>query len=224
MDIGALERSASLLGEVALNPASWPNLLQRISEAAGAYGAVLLQSGVPTTDVPWSPSLERMREVYYRDGWNARDLRAIRSVAAVKRGLTVLDDEDLVSRDEASRDPYYTSFLGSLGLTAFAAVAFRSSISDVCGLVLQRTASQGAFDERDKRALSLLAPRLTATAELARTLGEISLRASLQVLGALPRPALVLGATGKFIDANDAAAAIFDDDFRVRRGRLFISR
>ncbi len=222
MDVEALSRSASRLGETAVDPTLWPDLLQEIADGVGALGAVLLQSGTPTVDVPWSPSLGRMREVYYGEGWNARDLRAIRSVAAVRRGLAVLADEDLVSRDEVARDPYYTSFLASQRLTAFAAVAFESSASDVCGLVIQRTASQGSFTRREKRTLALLGPRLTATAELTRMLGEASVRTSLTVLDRLPQPALAMRSTGAVVGLNAAAAALFDDDFRVRAGALLV--
>ncbi len=222
MNIDLLTKSASRLGETAIDPTLWPDLLQEIAEGVGAFGAVLLQTGVPTVDVPWSPSLSAMREVYYGEGWNTRDLRAIRSVAAVRRGLTVLTDEDVASRDEVARDPYYTSFLASQRLAEFAAIAFRSSPSQVCGLVIQRTASQGAFSEREKQALALLEPRLSATAELTRMLGEAALRTSLNVLDRLSRPALALGRAGAVIDVNAAAADLFDEDFRVRSGALVV--
>ncbi len=163
-----------------------------------------------------------MRDAYYSGGWNTRDLRAIRSVAAVRRGLTVLVDEDVASRDEVAHDAYYTSFLASQGLATFAAVTFRSSPSEVHGLVLQRTPSQGAFDEREKRGLALLAPQLTATAELSRMLGESSLRTSLAILGSPPRAALALDAAANIIGANAAAKTLFDGDFGMRRGTLAI--
>ncbi len=223
MDVEAIGRWALRLSEAAVDPTLWPDLLQEVAGAAGAAGAVLLQAGAPTEDAPWSPSLARMREAYYGGGWNTRDLRAIRSVAAVRRGHTVLVDEDVVSRDEVGRDPYYASFLASQGLSAFAAVAFRSSPSEVHGLVLQRTASQGAYDDRGKRALALLAPRLAATAELARLIGDASLRASLALLDRLARPALALGAGGAVLGVNAAAAALLDDDFKITRGTLAMS-
>ena len=222
MDVEALRRTASRLGEAALDPTLWPDLLQQIAIDAEAFGAVLLQAGVPTVDVPWSPSLGRMREVYYGEGWNARDLRAVRSVAAVRRNLTVLTDEDLVSRDEVKRDPYYTSFLASQGLPAFAAVVFQSAPSTSCGLVISRTASQGEFDSREKQILALLGPRLTATAELGRMLGEASIRTSLAVLDRLFRPTLALGQSGVVLDANSAAGALFDDDMKIRAGSLHL--
>ena len=222
MDIEALTRSASRLGETAVDPTLWPSLLQEISDGVGAFGAMLLQAGTPTADVPWSPSIARMREDYYAELWNTRDLRAVRSVAAIRRGLTVLTDEDLVTREEFGRDPYYTSFLASHGLASFAAVVFRLSPSDVCGLVIQRTPSQGEFVEREKQALALLAPRLNATASLTRMLAESALNTSLDVLERLSRPALALGRTGTVIGVNPAAAALFDDDFRIRAGVLVV--
>ena len=222
MDIEALTRSASRLSETAVDPSLWPNLLQEIAEGVGALGAVLLQAGTPSVDVPWSPSLNRMREAYYGGLWHMRDLRAVRSVAAIRRGLTVLTDEDLVTREERGRDPYYTSFLSAQGLDAFAAVVFRLSSSEVCGLVIQRTPSQGEFVEREKQALALLAPCLNATASLARMLAESSLGTSLHVLDRLSRPALALGRTGAVISVNAAAAALFDDDFKIRAGALVV--
>ena len=86
-------------------------------------------------------------------GGNSRDLRAVRSVVAVRRGLMILTDADLVTRDEVARDPYYTSFLSSQRLLGFAAVVFRLSPSEICGLVIQRTSSQGEFVKREKEAL-----------------------------------------------------------------------
>ncbi len=222
MDIEALTRAASRLGETAIDPTLWPDLLQEIAEGVGAFGAMLLQSGTPTADVPWSYSMERMRESYYGDLWNTRDLRAVRSVAAIRRGLTILTDEDLVTREEFERDPYYKSFLASYGLASFAAVVFRLSPSEICGLVIQRTPSQGEFVEREKQALALLAPRLNATASLTRMLAESSLHTSLDVLDRLSRPALALGRGGVVIGVNAAAAALFDDDFRMRAGVLVV--
>lgn len=222
MDIEALERSSTRLGETCVDASLWPGLLQEIAGGAGAVGAMLLQSGTPTHDVPWSPSLDRMREVYYGEGWNSRDLRAVRSVVAVRRGLMILTDADLVTRDEVARDPYYTSFLSSQRLLGFAAVVFRLSPSEICGLVIQRTSSQGEFVKREKEALARLAPRLTATASLTRMFAEGSIRTSLDVLGRLSRPALALGREGAVLGVNSAAASLFDDDFRVRAGRLML--
>ncbi len=222
MDIDALTRSGSRLGETVVDPTLWPRLLQDIAESVGAFGAVLLQSGTPTVDVPWSLSLGRMREAYYGEGWNTRDLRAIRSVAAVRRGLTVLTDEDLVSRDEREGHPYYTHFLASQRSAAIAAVVFRLSASATAGLVVHRGPSQGAFGVREKQALAQLGPRLTATAELARMFAEASLGTTLAVLDRMSRPAVALGRGGAVVAVNAGAEALFDDDCRVRAGALVL--
>ena len=211
------------IGETCADGSLWPGLLQEIAQGAGAFGAMLLQAGTPTHDVPWSPSLDRMREVYYGEAWNSRDLRAIRSVNAVRRGLTVLTDADLVTRDEATDDPYYTSFLSSHRLANFAAVVFRLSPSEVCGLVIQRTPSQGEFVDDEKKILARLATRLTATASLTRMFAEGFVHASLDVLERLSRPAFALGRESGVLGVNSAMAALFDDDFRVRGGRLVLS-
>ncbi len=222
MDVDALARSTSRFSEAALDPTLWPDLLQDIAGSVGACGAVLLQSGIPSEDMPWSPSLSRQREIYYGEGWNRRDLRAMRSVSAFRRGLVVVADEDLVSREEMDREPFYNSYLASQGTEAFAAVGFRLSSAEMCGLVIQRTPSQGAFSAREKELLAHLAPRLTATAELARLLAEAAVRSSMTTLDRLSRPAVALGRRGTVIAHNAAAEALFDRDFDVRAGTLAV--
>lgn len=222
MDVDALARSTSRFSEAALDPTLWPDLLQDIAGSVGAFGAVLLQSGVPSEDMPWSPSLLRQREAYYGEGWNRRDLRALRSVSAFRRGLVVVADEDLVSRDEIATEPFYNSHIAAHGTEAFAAVGFRLSSAEMCGLVIQRTPSQGAFSAREKELLARLSPQLTATAELARLLGEASVRTSMATLDRLSRPAVALGRRGTVIAHNAAAAALFDRDFGVRAGGLAV--
>ncbi len=219
MDANRLARTASRLGEAALRADLWPELLDEIARAVGAEGSALLQSGAPTTDAPWSSSLHRFREAYYRDEWHKRDVRAIRSRSAIGHGLTVFTDEDLVSREEYDRSPYY-AFLAAEGLPWFAAVAFRASPSEVWGLVIQRTAAQGPFTARDKRSLALLAPRLTQAAELSQALGRAALGGALAALDHLVTPAFALGTAGAVLGMNAAAAALLDEDLAVRAGRL----
>ena len=219
MDVDRLASTASRLGEAALDPDLWPALLDEIARAVGAEGSALLQTGAPTTDAPWSLSLHHVRDAYYRDEWHKRDIRAIRSRSAIKRGLTVVTDDDLVSREERERSPYY-AFLAEQKLPWFAAVAFRAAPSVVWGLVIQRTAAQGAFTAHDKRGLALLAPRLTQAAEVSQALGRASLGGALAALDHLAKPAFALGMAGTLLGMNTAAAALLDDDFKVRGGRL----
>ena len=219
MDVDGLTRTASRLGEAALQTDLWPEVLDEVARAVGAEGSALLQTGIPATDAPWSPSLHRLRAAYYRNDWHRRDIRATRSADAIARGLTVVTDEDLVSREEYDRNPYY-AFVAAEGLPWFAAVTFRASPSEVWGLVIQRTAAQGPFTARDKRSLALLAPRLTQAAELSRVLGRAALGGALSALERLATPAFALGTAGAVLAMNAGAAALLDDGLTVRAGRL----
>jgi hypothetical protein len=59
IDTARLEDACARLGDVALEPAIWSEILGEISAAVGAIGAVLVQSDVRTVDIPHSAGAQR---------------------------------------------------------------------------------------------------------------------------------------------------------------------
>ena len=104
VDPELIERASRRLGDAALDPAVWPTVMDEICQAAGAAGALLLQSDVRTIDVPVTESMTELVVPYFRDGWHTRDARA-RGVPMVLRGVVIID-QDLFAPDQLSREPF----------------------------------------------------------------------------------------------------------------------
>src|SRR5688572_29163604 len=100
-----MEKATARLGDAAVDPAMWPEVMDALCAAAGATGAALLQSDVRTGDVPRTSSLDDLAEVYFRDKWDTRDLRT-RGVPLLLRGESVFTDQDCVTPEEMQRHSF----------------------------------------------------------------------------------------------------------------------
>jgi hypothetical protein len=58
VDPERLKKASARFGDAALDPAIWPEIMEQISMAAGATGAVLLQSDRRTPDIPRAPAID----------------------------------------------------------------------------------------------------------------------------------------------------------------------
>ncbi len=223
VDIERLQQVAARLGDAAIDPSVWPEIIQEITEAARARGAAMLQSDVRTPDVPCTPDVDDyFRRSYFAEGWHARDIRAERGVPLLLKGAaTVITDQDIVTPDEMERVGLYAESLVPNGLKWFAAIGFWSGPA-LWGLTIQRTDAQGAFDEHDKRALGSIAHRLTETATLSRAVGRVALRGMTNALELARQPALALDHLGRVIGMNRLVEPLLNGDIRICDGRLFL--
>jgi DNA-binding CsgD family transcriptional regulator len=209
------------LGDAAIDPTIWPELLDQISGAVGATGAGLLQSDIRTPDIPRSPGVEEVTSSYFRHGWHLRDVRAERGVPLLLRGEKVVTDQEIVTPKEMQRLGYYTENLAPFGFQWFAVIGFWSG-SALWGLSIQRTTREGPFNQSDKLLLGRLSQRLTEVASLSKAVGRSVLSGISNALHLLDQPALALDSLGHVIDANATAERLFDDEIRVKDRRLYL--
>ena len=80
-----LESLSHNLGDVVVDPALWPQVMQELCDVVGATGAGLLQSDVRTSDVPVTEPVRGLFRRYFEEGWHAHDLRAARGVPLTRR-------------------------------------------------------------------------------------------------------------------------------------------
>jgi hypothetical protein len=214
-----IEGVAHRLGDAALDPSMWPEVMEEICRAVGASGAALFQSDVRTTDVPGTARIDELSRAYFGDNWHTRDLRT--------RGVPVLlsppeiTDEDRVTPEEIRREPLYNDFLIPQGFQWFAGVGFWAGPA-LWALSIQRTFPEGPFTLEDNRLLAELAPHLTEAATLSTAVGRCTIAGMTNALNLVRQPALALDRMGCVLDANAAAQALFDDDVRESRHRLVI--
>jgi hypothetical protein len=122
IDSNWLEKACARLGDAAIDPAAWPDIIGEISAAVGATGAGLLQSDVRTADIPRSVGVDEGFNAYFAHGWHTNDIRAERGVPLARAGRIVITDEDIVTPEEMRRLPLYNELMAPHGLQWFAAV------------------------------------------------------------------------------------------------------
>lgn len=209
------------LGDVVLDPAIWPELMEDICKAIDTTGAILLQSDIRTADVPKTASTSELFKAYFSNNLHVNDIRAARGVPLMLAGKAVVSDEDLFPDEkDMLRDPLYAT-LGELGFRWWAAVGFQAG-SALWGLALQRTVEEGPFDAREKQALTVLSRRLTETATLSKAVGRLVLSGITNGLQLVRRPAIAVDRLGFVVDTNALANGIFDEDIRIKSRRLFV--
>jgi hypothetical protein len=217
---GLLDAACSRLGDAALDPSVWPDVMEEISQAVGATGAALLQSDVRTADVPRTAGIDELFRAYFSDDWHIRDLRT-RGVPALLHGEGVITDQDCVTPDEIRREAFYNDFLLPLGFQWFAGVGFWAGTA-LWALSIQRTTRDGPFSTEDKRLLAELSPRLTEVATLSAAVGRSVLAGMTNALDLVKRPALVLDRVGLVLDWNAAADRLLDNSIRITNRRLML--
>ncbi|HZP77199.1 MAG TPA: helix-turn-helix transcriptional regulator [Pseudolabrys sp.] len=217
-----LEQASILLGHAATDPNFWPQAMEAISRAANATGAALLQSDVRTPDIPRTASVDELFRQYFRDDWHVRDIRAARGVPLLLNGASVVVDQDLMTCDEVTRDPFYNDLLLRCGFKWFAGVGFRAG-SALWGLTIQRTPKEGPFARDEKRILAALSQKLTAAASLSTLFGRVAVSSATAALSNVGQPAIAIDRRGLIIEMNAASQAVLDDEVRVKDRRLCVS-
>jgi DNA-binding CsgD family transcriptional regulator len=216
-----LEKACVRLGDAALDPATWPDIIGEISAAVGAAGAALLQHDVRTSDIPRSAGVGEVFKSYFAHGWHTNDIRAERGVPLARAGRIVVTDQDLFTRAEMRRLPMYNELLAPHGLQWFAAVTFQAGHAP-WALSIQRTPREGPFEASEKPALIRLSHRLTEVASLSAAVGRIALSSAVDALNAVQQPAVAIDRLGLAVDVNASAEALFDDEIRIKDKRLHV--
>ncbi len=221
IDLDLIERACANLGDVVVDPSLWPKFMDQICQAAGASGAMLVQTDVRTPDIPRTASIDEGIRYYFENNWHTRDMRGVRGVPLLLRGDPVIVDQDFITPDEIRRDAFYNECLFPLRMPWFAGVGF-STGEALWAMALQRSSQLGPFEAPDKRVLATLSRRLTETATLSTAVGRVALVSATGALAAVRQPAIAIDRLGRVLDCNAAADAIFDDDIHVKNQRLVL--
>jgi DNA-binding CsgD family transcriptional regulator len=221
IDLDRLNAVSARLGEVVLDPTTWPILMEEVCRAVGTTGAALIQSDARTPDIPMTSSAKEIFKSYFENNLHINDVRAVRGVPMLLAGFPVVSDRNLFgSEREMLLDPLYIN-LDNFGFRWWAAVGFMSG-SALWGLSLQRTKREGQFEAFELAALSQLSRRLTETATLSKEVGRLVLFGSTNALQLVRRPAIAIDRYGYVIEANQMALDLFDDEIRVRNRRIIV--
>lgn len=227
VDLPGILRVRARLGEAVVDPGRWRDLLEDMCRVAGAEGASLRPAGIetPLPYAPYTASLERLTQIYFKEGWNLRDTRVQKFLVHRKPRTAAFHEYDIFTSDEMNhlfrKDAFFNDFLGIGKLKWGTWIQFRSS-NDPWLLSFQRTMAQGQFERADLEHLSLLSRTLAEVANLSIAVGHSVLTGVLDGLELMRSPALAVDVDGRVLRINSAANDMFDGDFLVRNQRLYM--
>jgi DNA-binding CsgD family transcriptional regulator len=215
-------RAAARLGDVVVDPAVWPEIIDQISKAIGATGGVLLQGYVRTPDIPRSPGVQELAETYFANKWHLRDFQAERGVRLVLKGQKIITDQDVATPEEIKHSAYYNELLAPHGFGWLAAVGFCVG-SEPWFLTSHRTIKRGPFEQEDKRVLAQISRRLSEAANLSQAVSRSILTGAINALNSVRHPAVIVDRLGYVLDTNAAADQLFDSEICVRNRLLCVT-
>ena len=220
VDLHRLDDVTARLGDVVLDPTTWPSFMDEVCGAVGATGAAMLQSDIRTEDIPRSESIsDYFTKTYFPHNLHLTDIRAARGVPLMHAGVDIITDADLFeSEAEMLRDPLYAT-LGEFGLKWFAAIGFRAGPA-LWALSIQRSPKEGMFDADEVKALSRVSARLTEAATLSTVVGRSALSGITGALDLIQVAAIAVGRFGAVIGMNGQAEACLGHDLAIRNNRL----
>jgi DNA-binding CsgD family transcriptional regulator len=219
MDAVKLAGTSARLGEAALDPMMWPQIMDDICRGAGALGAALLQSDVRTPDVPRTASADELFKNYFEQHWHTRDVRAEKGMPLMRVGARVVTDQMFLSADEMRLSVFYNEAIMPFGFRWFAGVLLKAGDAPWV-LTLQRTASEGPFEVGEARLLATLSDRLTEVATLSTAVGRVAITSATNALNLVRLPAVAIDRSGFVLDANPSAEALFGPELYIKDGRL----
>ena len=212
--------------DAAPDPSRWPHALQAIADCFGDVGTILIwRRDDGSFGTIASSMLEAAQKDYAENGWNRRDLPAIR---AVERGLWLrtdaVTDRHAVSDEEMVTDPFYTEFMARYGLRWRAAIGVAPDPHIAAAISVQRSASKSPFsDEELERAT-----RLGRHAEKSLRLSIRLFDAELVKVGlgeALARVAIgvfALDSLGRVVFSNPEGKRLLGDGMELVNDRLLV--
>jgi DNA-binding CsgD family transcriptional regulator len=202
----------------AVQPDLWIRAMDTIAAETGSVGAVLIPlRGGTMPNVPSSETMLLSTEIYFRDGWHARDERFRSVETMIQRGAA--RDFDFINPDEMKRHPYYQEFLRPFRLQYFAGIKMASG-DDLWCVSVQRSPQQGPFSLGQMRKLALLSRRLASAGALARALGFSTAKAVMETFELTNSAVALLNRKGEVLHLSQAAEALLGPELQVAEKRL----
>lgn len=203
------------LYDAATDNTLWPGTAQRIAQTLGSTSAVLkLQTDDASVHLLECTSNLVLpdHESAWADEWHRRDLWVQRSVAF---GMgRIVSSDDLVSKFEQSRSPFYQEWLRRLEIHHMMGAVFPAADGAIGVLGIHRPRAAGAYSATERRRAALVLPHLQRALRLRQRLaGQLApARAAVEALDHIDAGVLVLDTNCRVLHANAAARGMLSDN------------
>lgn len=221
----AINRLIGQVYDAALDESLWEALSTEIPKTLASSSVVtftvdsaLNQAKFLIQSSLFTPKLMNDYETYYcrQDVWAAR---------GAELGLSkVWCSNDLIDDHELHRTEIYNDWLLPLDLAYVVGSVWRIDAGTLCGFGIHRSYDRGAYDEEDKRRVSLFLPHLQRALQIRQRLATAGIEkyAALDGLERTGTAVLVTDRDGRVLFADRLAELVLNqgDAIRVMGGRL----
>jgi DNA-binding CsgD family transcriptional regulator len=213
------ERATELFYEAAAVPELWPNALQAVADAAGAFGVNLLPVGPGMGAFACSPDMRGYMDDFFAGGWlkvNSYMRRGMELTAAGRRGL--ITSEDMLTPEESARDIYVNEHRLPGGLGPEAGMVLASAGDVAVPITIDRRGTDGPFVQAEIAKLNRLVAGLRPAAMLAV---KVSLLVSTRIADSLTgigKDLALLSASGRVLHMAPALERHIGDAIDLRAG------
>lgn len=188
--------------QAAFFPENWPKVLDRISRAIGADGALL--ANVSDASLPWiaSEGVAELFADFFREGWAYDNARTHALVTIPHRGF--MSDADRLSEEWMAAQAIYRDFLWPRGFGyAAATIVDTPGPASSIAVSIEKRRALGPVSMEDIAFLDTLRPHLSRAAVLASRLEFARIEAAMQALRIAKIPAATIQSDGRVVATNE---------------------
>lgn len=215
------ESLEDLIYEAAIVPERWTDVLDHLSQIAGAQGAVLLAADMQNLRWLSSQALTGVMEDFASGGWAGVGTRTQRLLHARHAGFIL--EEDVYSEQEIEDDVLIRDFLRPRGLGWGTATALPLPTGDTLIFSIERRYADGPVPRAATETLDSLRPHLARAALLSARLKLERVRAAVEALEMIELPAAILTHKATLQTANGSFAQLIPSLVRDRRERVALA-
>ncbi|WP_378949157.1 helix-turn-helix transcriptional regulator [Mesorhizobium sp. ANAO-SY3R2] len=220
IDLANLDRALDRTLEAAIDPSLWPDILDRVAEATGAFGVNIVPvtgrfpGGLISTD-----SLKPAIEAYFDGGWDKNEWRNRGFPILAKRG-TVLE-QHYTTRDDFKKQEYYRA-QSRYGLGRTCIVGF-SPGDDLLCFVLHRKLVDDPYGAEHESLFAMMRDRLMVSASMMRNLSARTVDGMVEAFDIANIGAIFFDRFGKVTSVNAKARKCLGPHLQVTRGELCLN-
>lgn len=204
------------------NPASWPDVLQKIADVFDDVGTNLLyRRDDGSFGAISSPSLQAAN-ADFAAGWHRHDIRAQRAVEYGYGDREATTDHHYITPGEIATHPFYTQFLARHGLRWFVAMEISPDPHVWVAIAVQRAASRPPYSDDEVELMTRLGRHVEQSLRLSIRLldAELANVGLGEALARLNIGVFVLDGLGRIVFANPAGERLIGSGLAVVDQRL----
>ncbi|MDE1995482.1 MAG: hypothetical protein KGI75_23480 [Rhizobiaceae bacterium] len=220
-DLHAVDRATDGFFSAALDPAKWPDVLEKVSVATGSYGVNIVPiEGRLFSTFMVTESLAPAVEDYFAGDWNGRDFRC-RHVPMIRQAGVVLEQDFAGEDDFKTLDFYRAQARFHLRWTAM--IGF-SSGDDFLAFALQRRIEDGPYDREEANFLHRIRQKLMITARLMRDISASEVKGMAAAFEMANVACVFFDRMGLVTTVNEKMRRMLGSDLQISHGKFSPTR